>query len=163
MRIRKTIEREPLMRRRKAQDVIETKPRSWPWDKARKGPVYGPGGDRREGGVSLIQAFMWNMGTWRPDATIRCEANRTAWPMGSWPPEGRGPTARVKGEAQGEDPTRVRVPKRDAGTDQLVVARKPGNAGGAKGLDRLASGVSQPDVRSSSTQALTRERGGAHV
>lgn len=108
---------EPLIRRRKVVNVIETKPLSRPWDKARKGPVYGPGGDRRIGGVSLVQAFMRNMGTWRPDA---------------------------KGDTRGEEPTRVRVPKRDAGADQLVVAKKPGNAGGAKGLDRLVSGVGQP-------------------
>jgi len=134
--IRKTTEREPLMMRRKAREVIETRHEALPWDKARKGPVYGPGGDRRIGGVSLIQAFVWNMGTWRPDA---------------------------KGETQREAPIRVRVPKRDAGTDQLVVAEKPGNAGGAKGLDRLASGVGQPGVRSPSTHALTGERGGVHV
>jgi hypothetical protein len=149
--IRKTNESEPLMRRRKVPNVIETRPLWRPWDEARKGPVYGPGGDRRIGGVSLIQAFMWNMGTWRPDTTIRREANRTAWPVGSWPPEGRGPKARVKGDTQGEATSRVRVPKRDAGADQLVVAVKPGNSGRAKGLDRLASGVGQP------------ERGGANA
>jgi hypothetical protein len=149
--IRKTTEREPLMMRRKAREVIETRHEVWPWDKARKGPVYGPGGDRRIGGVSLIQAFVWNMGTWRPDATNRREAIRTEWPTGPLPPEGRGPKARVKGETQREAPIRVRVPKRDAGTDQLVVAEKPGNAGGVKGLDRLASGVGQ------------LARGGSHV
>ena len=79
---------------------------------------------------------MRNMGTWRPDA---------------------------KGETQGEITRRVRVPKRDAGTDQLVVAMKPGNAGGAKGLDCPVSGMGQPDVRSPSTHALTGVRGGVHV
>lgn len=122
--IRKTNESEPLMRRRNVPTVIETRPLWRPWDEARKGPVYGPGDDRRIGGVSLIQAFMRNMGTWRPDA---------------------------KGDTQGEATSRVRVPKRDAGADQLVVALKPGNAGRAKGLDRPALGIGQP------------ERGGANV
>jgi len=112
------------MRRRKFVNVIETRLRLSAWNKARKGPAYGPGGDRRIGGVSPIQAFVRNMGTWRPDA---------------------------KGDAQEGGPSRARVPKRDAGADQLVVAMKPSNAGGAKGLDRPASGVRQP------------ERGGAHV
>ena len=67
---------------------------------------------------------MRNVGTWRSDA---------------------------KGEAQGDGTPRVRVPKRSAGADQLVVALKPGNAGGAKGLNRPAKEVSQP------------ARGGAHV
>ena len=93
----KTNVSEPLMRRRKNVNVIETKLRLWSWDKARKGPVYGPGGDRRIGGVSLIQAFMRNMGTWRSD---------------------------VKGDAQGDGTPRVRLPKRDAGADQLVLAMK---------------------------------------
>ena len=124
VRIMKTNESEPLMRRRKNGNVIETKARCRPWDKARKGAAYGPGGDRRIGGVSLIQAFMRNMGTWRFDA---------------------------KGETQGDGSPRVRVPKRNAGADQLVIVMKPGNAGGAKGLDRPAKEVCQP------------ARGGAHV
>ncbi len=40
---------------------------------------------------------------------------------------------------------------RGAGTDGFVVAKKPGNAGGAKGPDTLAEGARQP------------ERGGAGV
>ena len=43
------------------------------------------------------------------------------------------------------------VPMRGAGTDGLGVAKKPGNAGGAKEPDDLAEGVSQPVM------------GGAHV
>jgi hypothetical protein len=39
----------------------------------------------------------------------------------------------------------MRVPKRGAGTDGLVVARKPGNAGGAREPDSLALGSSQPE------------------
>lgn len=36
------------------------------------------------------------------------------------------------------------VPMRGEGADGLVVARKPGNAGGARGPDDLAEGVGQP-------------------
>jgi len=115
--IRKTNESELLMRRRKEFEVNETKAQTQPWDATQKGPAYGLGVDRRTSSVSLILAFMWNMGTWHPDA---------------------------KGDIQGEATPRVRVPKRDAGADQLVVVVMPGNAGGAKGLDRSASGVGQP-------------------
>jgi len=97
---------EPLMRRRKGMTVIETRGRMNPWDQARKGPAYGPGDDRRRGGASHVQAPVWNVGTERPDA---------------------------KGETRGAEPRRVRVPMRDAGADWSVVARKLGNAGGAKG------------------------------
>lgn len=159
---------EPLMRRRKGMSAIETELRIRLWDKARKGPVYGPGGGRRSfakqirrhakrgrgkapraqpepgGGASHVQAPVWNVGTERPDGTIRREANRTAWPTRPWPPEGQGPKARVKGEARGEEPRRVRVPMRDAGADWSVVAKKPGNAGGAKGPACPASGAVQP-------------------
>ena len=38
----------------------------------------------------------------------------------------------------------MRVPKRGTGTDGLVVATKPGNAGGAKEPDDPADGVGQP-------------------
>jgi hypothetical protein len=61
---------------------------------------------------------MRNVGTWRPD---------------------------VKGDTLGAGTPRVRVPMRGAGADQLVVAVKPGNAGGAKGLNHPVSKVSQPD------------------
>jgi len=38
----------------------------------------------------------------------------------------------------------MRVPKRGTGADGLVVAKKPGNAGGAKEPDDPAGGVGQP-------------------
>jgi hypothetical protein len=38
------------------------------------------------------------------------------------------------------------VPMRGAGTDGLVVAKKPGNAGGVKEPDDLAEGASQPEM-----------------
>lgn len=144
VRVRKANASEPLMRRRKGMIVIETRLRMKSWDEARKGPAYGPGGDRRRSGASRIQAFVWNVGTERPDGTIRRKANRTAWPTRPWPPEGQGPKARVKGEARGEELRRARVPMRDAGADRSVVARRPGNAGGAKGPACPASGTVQP-------------------
>ena len=30
-------------------------------------PAYGPGGVRHEGGVTVVQARVWNVGTGRPD------------------------------------------------------------------------------------------------
>ena len=39
---------------------------------------------------------------------------------------------------------RERVPMQDAGADQLVVASKPGNSGGAKGLNCPAQSEGQP-------------------
>ena len=38
----------------------------------------------------------------------------------------------------------MRVPMRGEGTDGLVVAKKPGNAGGAREPDDLAEGMGQP-------------------
>jgi hypothetical protein len=88
------------------------------WDKARKEPVYGPSGDRRKGGASPDQAFVWNVGTERLD---------------------------VKGEVRGDEPRRASVPMRDDGADWSVVVMKPGNAGGAKGPACPASSMRQPN------------------
>jgi hypothetical protein len=38
----------------------------------------------------------------------------------------------------------MRVPMRGEGTDGFVVAKKPGNAGGAKEPGDLAEGIGQP-------------------
>lgn len=114
---RKTNESEPLMRRRDFLNVVETRLLHHAWDQARQEPVYGPGGDRRRGGVSLGQAFKWNVGTWRPDA---------------------------KGETQGATIPRGRVPMQGAGADRFVVALNSGNAGGAKGPNRPTSCMGQP-------------------
>jgi hypothetical protein len=40
----------------------------------------------------------------------------------------------------------MRVPMRGEGTDGLVVAKKPGNAGGAREPDDLAEGMGQPKM-----------------
>lgn len=41
---------------------------------------------------------------------------------------------------------RSRVPMRGEGTDGLVVAKKPGNTGGARGPSGLAKGTGQPGM-----------------
>jgi hypothetical protein len=82
-------------------------------------PVYCLSGVRHKDGVTLIQAFVWNVGTCRSD---------------------------VKGETQVEEPTRVRVPMRDTGTEQSVVAEKSRNGDGAKGLRCLALFAGQPEM-----------------
>ncbi len=117
MRTRKANESEPLMRRRKGINAIETRLRML--------TGIEPGRDlftvRAVAGVETaraeIQAFVWNVGTERPDA---------------------------KGEVRGDEPRRARVPMRDAGADRFVVAMKPGNAGGAKGPACPASSMRQP-------------------
>ena len=55
------------------------------------------GGIRHKGSANLIRAFVWNVGTCHPDA---------------------------KGEIQVEETTRMRVPMRGTGADQLVVVLK---------------------------------------
>lgn len=114
---RKANESEPLMSCRKVKDVIETGLLYRVRDRVWGEPVYCPDGGRQKGGASLVQAFMRNVGTWRPD---------------------------VKGETREEEPARVRVPMRGAGADQPAVVMKSGNADGAKGLNCPALFVSQP-------------------
>jgi len=108
---------EPLRTCRKRRDVTETGLQLLARDRAWEVPVDGPGGDRHEGGVSLAQARVRNVGTWDLDA---------------------------KGERSSGGPTRRSVPMRGPGADGLVVAPKPGNAGGAKGPDERAEVVGQP-------------------
>ena len=82
-------------------------------------PVYCLSDVRHKDGVTLIQALVWNVGTCRSDD---------------------------KGETQVEDPTRVRVPMRDTGAEQPVVAEKFRNGDGAKGLRCLALFSGQPEM-----------------
>ena len=79
--------------------------------------AYRPGGNRHIGGMNLYLASLWNMGTCRSD---------------------------VKGEIQAARIVRVRVPMQSTGADQPVVVMKPGNAGGAKGLNCSVWKWSQP-------------------
>ena len=59
---------EPLMTCRKRRDDVKTRGESLPWDKSGGKPAYCPDGIRHEGGVTLSQAFVMNVGTGRPDA-----------------------------------------------------------------------------------------------
>src|SRR5215468_7119949 len=68
VRFRKTSVSEPLMTRRKVQDDVETGGISLTRDEPGGWPDCCPGGIRREGGVTLNQASMWNAGTCRSDA-----------------------------------------------------------------------------------------------
>ena len=63
----KTNVSEPLMTCRKRRDAIETRLQSLAWDEARREPVDCPSGGRHEGGVSPLQALVWNVGTYRLD------------------------------------------------------------------------------------------------
>ena len=82
-------------------------------------PVDCLSGVRHKDGVTLIQTLVWNVGTCRSDA---------------------------KGETQVEDPTRVRVPMRDTGTEQSVVAERSRNGDGAKGLRCPPLFAGQPEM-----------------
>jgi hypothetical protein len=53
-----------------------------------------------------------------------------------------------EGESQAVETARDRVPTRGAGTDRPVIARKPGNAGGAKGAGCPGLLTGQPQGRS---------------
>src|SRR3954466_15539497 len=107
----KTNASEPPMRCRKRRDVTETRLQSLAWDPAETGPAYGLGGDRHKGGVISVLALAGNVGSWSP----RCQGKAT---------RGR--------------PLRATLPRRGTGSDQPIVALKPGNAGGAKGLNGSA-------------------------
>lgn len=67
---------EPLTTCRKRRDVIETGLQLLARDAARGEPVDCPSGDRHEGGVSLAQALVRNVGTL---ASMRRE-NSKWWP-----------------------------------------------------------------------------------
>jgi hypothetical protein len=108
---------EPSRSCRKRRDAIETRLLLLAWDKSGGRPADCPDGGRHSDGVSPAQALVRNMGTYRPDA---------------------------KGDLQSGGPIRSRVPMRGEGTDGLVRAMKPGNAGRAKGPGTSAEGTGQP-------------------
>src|ERR1043166_7570529 len=57
---------------------------------------------------------------------------------------GERPARPFKGEPQAAETARERVPTRGTGTGRLVVVKKPGNAGGAKGAGCSGSFGGQP-------------------
>src|SRR5712691_9322738 len=96
-----------------------------------------PGGDLLTAqvvpGMEVARAWLrlW-CGTWEPvapKATVGL---------------GERPARPSKGEPQAAETARGRVPMRGTGTDRLVVARKPGNAGGAKEAGCSGSCGGQP-------------------
>jgi hypothetical protein len=80
-------------------------------------PADCPDGVRHVDGASLTLALARNVGTCRPDTVTGC----LGWSR--------------EGVLQAGSTVRGRVPSRGTGADRLVVAVKPGNAGGAKGTD----------------------------
>lgn len=68
MRIKKTNASEPLMMCRKTVSDVETGIETLSREGGGGIPVYGSTGVRHEGGVILIQAWVRNVGTCRPDA-----------------------------------------------------------------------------------------------
>jgi hypothetical protein len=118
---------EPLLKRRKRSDVIETGVQSLPRDE--------PGGCLLIGqvmtGVKVARAQVRRRhGTWEPVAP--------AVSAGCW-------SGRPKGAPQAAETARGRVPVRGTGADRLVVAVRPGNAGGAKGTGCPGSLGGQPE------------------
>lgn len=122
----KANESEPLLKRRKRTDVIETGVPLLPRDE--------PGGCLLIGQVvtgakvARAQNRHWQE-TWEPVAPVVL--------VGCW-------TGQSKGGPQAAESVRGRVPVRGAGADRLVVAGKPGNAGGAKETGRPGSFGGQP-------------------
>ena len=87
--------------------------------RVRRETAYCSGGVRHGGGVSLTQAFVWNVGTCRLDA---------------------------KGKPQAGRHVRGKVLMRGTGTEQPVVARKSVKADGAKGLRHPVLEIGQPEM-----------------
>ena len=117
---------EPLLKRRKRSGVIKTGVQSLPWEE--------PGGCLLTGqvvtGVKVARArFRRQHGTWEPVAPmVRA---------GCW-------AGQPKGVPQAAETARGRVPARGTGADRLVIAVRPGNAGGAKGTGRPGELGGQP-------------------
>ena len=123
---------EPLMTRRKGPiDDIETRPERTAWDE--------PGGSLLTGqavsGVEVARAWSGlRCGTCEP-VVPRPRAASGASP---------GPRPSVEGRPPSGRSARGRVPMRGTGADRLVLALKPGNAGGAKETGRPGSLGGQP-------------------
>lgn len=106
VRVRETNESEPSMTRRNSETCRQNQRRFYLLGPACRGPDDWASGDRRIGGVKLIQASMRNCG----NQSLRCQGRSTS----------------------GEN-HEASVPMRSTGTDRLVIAMKAGNAAGAKG------------------------------
>lgn len=73
--IKKTNAREPLMTCRKTPSNVETGTETLSREAGGGVSVYGSTGIRHEGGVIVIQAWVRNVGTCRPDATRDAQAD----------------------------------------------------------------------------------------
>lgn len=104
---RKMSKTKPSLRRREVITRVKTGGLPARRDKLGRYLFTDPSGARRIDGISLVQASVWNVGTCRPDA---------------------------KGKVQAEETARPIVPMRGTGTEQLVVAVKSPKRDGAKGL-----------------------------
>jgi hypothetical protein len=117
VRVKKANASEPLMKCRNVSDDAKTEVCFCPRDE--------PGGDlltaQVVSGIEVARAWLrlW-CGTWEPVAL------KAAVGLG------QRPARPSKEEPQAAETARGRVPMRGTGTDRLVVAMKPGNAGGAK-------------------------------
>ena len=128
VRARKANASKPLMTCRKRSEDIKTEEESLPREE--------PGGNlptaQVVSGMKVARAWLRLLsGTWEPAAPIE-------WRFGKYPGEAR------EGGPQAAATARGRVPRRSAGADCLVVAMKPGNAGGAKGAAYPGVLVGQP-------------------
>jgi len=114
-------------------DDIETRPERTAWDE--------PGGSLPTGqavsGMEVARAW----------PGLRCG---TCEPVVPRPRAASGASSGPRPRAEGRPPSgrsaRGRVPMRGTGADRLVVAMKPGNAGGAKGTGRPGLLSGQPPL-----------------
>lgn len=122
----KANESEPLLKRRKRTDVIETGVPLLPRDEPGRGLLTG----QVVTGAEVARVRIGHRHeTWEPVAP--------AVPAGCW-------IGRSKEVPQAAETARGRVPVRGTGADRLVVAVRPGNAGGAKGMGRPGALGGQP-------------------
>ena len=118
---------------KRSTDDIETRSERTAWDE--------PGGSLPTGqavsGMEVARAW----------PGLRCG---TCEPVVPRPRAASGASSGPRPRAEGRPPSgrsaRGRVPMRGTGADRLVVAMKPGNAGGAKGTGRPGSFGGQPSL-----------------
>ena len=104
------------MTRRKPENCCQNQERFYLLGKVCRKLGYWAGGNRRIGGVTLIRALAWN-----------CGNQSLQW----------------QGRSTSGNHREARVPKCNTGTDRPVVAKKAGNAAGAKGLSQVVVFVVQ--------------------
>ena len=119
---------EPLRNRRKRSGVIKTGVQLLPRDEPGRCLLTG----QVVTGVKVARArFRHQHGTWEPVAPMVLAGCGAGQP---------------KGVPQAAESARGRVPVRGTGADRLVVAVRPGNAGGAKGTGCPGSLGGQPGL-----------------